>query len=378
MAAVLTLNAKPAELGLLAALSMGPGVIIGLFAGGLADRRRRRPLLIGADLARVLLLLSVPIAAWSHLLAMPQLYVVAALVGAASVLFDIADHAYLPSLLDREQLLDGNAKLGVTESVAEIGGPALAGVLFQWLTAPVALLANAGSYLVSALLLATIRKPEPPPQDIPAQKHPFEDLVFGYRAVVAQPLVRPLLAMTVCQSLFGSFFAGTYVLFGVKVLGLSTSLLGLTIAVGGIGALLGAFLAPLAVRILGTGPAIIGLAAISAAGALLIPLAPGNPVGGTAFLVASQLIGDAFAVAAMIPAATLRQSVFPTGALGRTGAVFHVARGGTAVIGALAGGLLAQVIGIREAMVIGALGMLIGPVIAWLSPLRRLKDMPGL
>jgi len=376
LAAVLTLDARPGQLGLLAALSLGPGVVIGLFAGGWADRHRRRPILIAADLARVLLLLSVPIAAWTHLLAMPQLYVVAALVGAASVVFAIADHAYLPVLLKRDQLLDGNSKLGVTDSIAEMGGPALAGALFQLFTAPVALLANAGSYLVSAVFLITIGKVEPPPQPDPERRHPLSDLVFGLAAVWRQPLIRPLLLMTVVQTMFGSFFAGLYVIFCIQTVGLSPGLLGLTIGVGGFAALFGALLAPAGIRLLGFGPAIILMAVLSAVGALLTPLAPASLVAGAAVLIAGQFIADLFGVAAMIPASTLRQAVFPPDHLGRTGAVFHVARGGFAVIGALTGGVLAEAIGIREALLVGCLGLLAAPLLLLASPLRRLRDLP--
>jgi predicted MFS family arabinose efflux permease len=375
LAAVLTLDATPAQLGLLAALGYGPGLVVGLFAGGWADRRRRRPLLIGSDLLRALLLLSIPLAAWSGQLAMAQLYVVAALVGAATVVFDIADHAYLPSLVDRDQLMDGNSKLGVTESVAEVGGPALAGVLFQILSAPFALVVNAGTYLASAAFLATIRRRETPPDPEPRGRHPFADLMTGLRAIAAQPLVRPLLAMTVAQGFFGAFFAALYMLFAIQVLRIPPALLGLIIAMGGVGALAGALLARLASARLGPGPAIIAMGGAGALALLLVPAAPRDPVAGPAFLIAAQLIGDAFMVAAIIPAVTLRQSLFPPTILGRTSAVFHVAGGGVMVLGALAGGALGQWLGVRETLWIGAVGVLLGPLIALMSPLRRLRSL---
>lgn len=376
MAAILTLDAKPAQLGLLAALSLGPGVILGLFAGGWADRNYRRPILIGTDILRVLLLLSVPIAFWAGWLSMVQLYLVAAAVGAASLMFAIADHAYLPSLIDRAQLMEGNSKLGATESVAEIGGPALAGLLFKWLTAPVALLVNAGTYLVSAVFLWSIRTPEPPPAPVDKAEHPFSDLMFGVRAILGQPLVRPLLLMTIVQTLFSSFFAALYLLFAIRTLGLTTDLLGLVIAVGGGGALLGAVIAPLAVRWLGLGPAVIWLGLAAAASAVVIPLAPASAAGGAAFLIVGQLLGDGLGVAALIPAGTLRQSVFAQAKLGRTGAVFHVARGSVSVVGALIGGGLAQVVGIREAMWVAVVGMVAAGLIPLFSPLRTLREIP--
>ncbi|HEY0437481.1 MAG TPA: MFS transporter, partial [Phenylobacterium sp.] len=156
MMAVLGLAATPAQLGILSALASGPALLVGLAAGDFVDHTPRRPVLIAADLARAAILITLPIAAWLHLLSMLQLYAAAALVAAASVLFDIADHAYLPGLVGKAHVTDANAKLSATESLAEMSGPAVAGILFQWLTAPIAVAVNAATYLVSALLLAGI------------------------------------------------------------------------------------------------------------------------------------------------------------------------------------------------------------------------------
>lgn len=376
LAAVMTLDATPAQLGILAALSMGPGLVVGLLAGGFVDRRRRRTILIGADLVRFAILMTVPVAAWLQWLTIEQLFVVAGLVGAASVLFDLADNAFLPSLIAPDQLMEGNSKLGVTDSVAEIGGPALAGVLFQLLTAPFAIAVNAGTYLLSALLLGGVRVREAP--DVPAEdevRHWGSDLTFGWRAIMAQPLVRPLLLSTMVQYLFFSFFGGLYALWAIRDVGLSPAALGVTIAVGGVGALLGAVLASRATKALGIGPAIIVCGLISAASAFLIPLAPAHPLWGMAFLMGAQLIGDAFGVAAIIPATTLQQTVIDQRALGRVGAIFHVARGGLAVLGALLGGWLATVIGVREALLIACAGGAVGPLIVLASPLRHLRSV---
>lgn len=376
LAAVLTLDATPTQLGLLAALTMGPGLMVGLLGGGFVDRSRRKRILIGADLVRMAVLMTVPVAAWTGLLRIEQLYLVAAAVGAASVLFDLADNAFLPSLIDRDDLLEGNSKLGVTDSVAEIGGPALAGVLFQVLTAPVALAVNAGTYLLSALLLGGIRVREDPEPEPVAERHWAADLSHGFKAILEQPLVRPVLPMTIVQTFFGAFFAGLYALFAIRTLGLTPALLGMTIAVGGIGALLGAVISPFVVRGLGIGPAIIACTLVSALSAFLIPLAPAHLVWGTGFMMAAQLVGDAFAVAAIIPGTTLQQSIIAPRSLGRVGAIFHVARGGFGVLGALAGGLLAAQVGVRESLLIAAAGNLVGPLFLLASPVRSLRIVP--
>ena len=375
LAAVLTIHAGAAQLGLLAALSIGPSVIVGLAAGGWVDRSRRRSILIGADLARAMALLSLPAAAWLHLLSMNQLYVVAALVGGLSVLFDIADHAYLPSLIAPADLMEGNAKLGVTESLGEIGGPALAGVLFQVLSPPVAIAVNAATYLASAVVLGTIRKAEPAAALVQTPPRWRDDLYAGLAAIFQDPRVRPLFLVSMTQSLFGSFFAALYILFALRTLGLTPAAMGVTIAMGGIGGLAGAALSPVLAHRAGVGPGIIIAGFGAGAATMLIPLATGRGV--MAILMLAQFAGDALAVAAAIASTSLRQSVMAPGVLGRAGALFHAGPGAMTVIGALAGGALAGWLGMRETMIVAALGLTAAPLWALASPLRRLRTLPA-
>jgi predicted MFS family arabinose efflux permease len=370
MTAVLALDASPATLGVLAAMAYGPAFFVGLAGGGFVDRRRRRPILIAADLIRAAVLITVPIAAWLHVLALPQVFIAAALVGAASVLFDMADHAYLPGLIGTERLMDGNSRLSATESVAEMGGPALAGFLFQWFTAPFAVAVNAVTYLVSAAVLATIGKPEPKPDPPPAE-HWASDAAQGFRAAWAEPRVRPLLIVALCNGLFGGTFAATYLVFALRTLGLSPAMLGITVACGGIGALFGAGLAQPLARRLGAGPAIIAAGLAMPLIALMIPLAPAQPVAGMAVLIVSQLLGDAGGVTYQVLAASLRQTILPQEMLGRVAGAFQAAMGGTMLVGALAGGLIGQAFGVRQAMFIACAGLLIGPAIAACSPALR-------
>lgn len=374
LAAVLTLRATPVQVGLLAALSYGPALVVGLAAGGYVDRTRRRGLMIYMDLLRAGALATVPLAAWLHLLSMPQLYLAAGVVGAASVLFEIADHAYLPGLVAQEHITPANSSLSATESVAEVAGPALAGALFQWFAGPFAVAINALTYLASAVFLVGIRKVEPAPE-VPARISWLRDIGDGWRAAVTEPRVAPLLFMTGSNALFGSFFAALYVLFAVRILGLTPAMLGLTIAAGGIGGIGGAVIAPWLARRLGPGRAIVAAAGAAAILNLLIPSAPADPKLGMAFLGAAQLFGDALAVTAAVLAGSLRQTVLPQATLGRVGATFHAVGGGMAVVGALVGGVLGGVIGPRAALYIAASGLLIGPAVAALSGLMR--DAPA-
>ena len=377
LAAVLTLKAPPEQLGALAALSLAPGLIVGLTAGGFVDRSRRRGLLIGADLARMAVLLTVPVAAWLHILTMGQLYGAAVLVGAASVLFEIADHAYLPGLVGRDNILDANAKLSVTDSIAEIGGPALAGALIQWLAAPLAIAVNAATYLVSALFLGAIKTREPPPPAATERRsHLLADLRAGVGIIWANPLLRPLFLTAAASNLFIYFFASLYVVFAIRALGLTPALLGVTVAVGGVSALVGALFGPAMIRRLGIGPAYLVAALLAAASALLIPMARGTGASAMLYLVLAQLLGDGFGVIAGVAATSLRQSVTPPESLGRVGAVFQAGPGGLAMVGALAGGLLAGHLGIRTTLTIAALGCMAAPIWCLFSPLARLRESP--
>ena len=371
---MLVLQAGPAQLGGLAALSSGTSALVGLVAGGKIDRQHRRPLLIASDLVRAGLLLTIPAAALLGLLSIGQLYLVAVLAGAASTIFELAAHAYLPALIGSARLIEGNSRLGTSDAVAEIAGPGLTGVLVQALTAPLAIAVDAMSYLASAALLASIRIEEPAPTEAkPARWH--DDLSTGLAACFGHALIRPLLLMRLTASFFGSFFAALYIVFAVTELGLSPALLGFTIAAGGAGGLAGAALVPLVAR-WRYGPVLLVASFGGGLATLLIPMAGGTPVTAMLTLMAAQLFGDALAVAASVQADSLRQTIVPPALLGRAGAIFHAGGGVASVAGALIGGALAAAIGMRPTLVIAALGLAAAPLWGLASPLRRLDRLP--
>jgi predicted MFS family arabinose efflux permease len=376
MMAVTGLAATPSQLGLLAALANGPAILVGLASGDFVDHTARRPILIAADLARAAILVTLPIAAWLGLLSMLQVYAAAALVGAASVLFDIADHAYLPGLVGRALVTEANAKISITESLAEIGGPSLAGMLFQWLTAPFAVAVNAVTYLASALFLAQIRTPEPPHDPAKARRGWVDGVVTGARTSWAEPRVRISLIMTATGGLFGGVFSALYIAFVLRELGLSPALLGLGIASGGVGALVGSLLTQPVARRIGVGPAICLMGALSALGVMIVLLPPHASPAAMAALVVSQFLGDAFGVAPLILAVSLRQVLLPQSVLGRVAATFRATYGAAMVSGALLGGVLGQAFGMRQTLLAAIAGLMIGPAIGLLSPLARVRSMP--
>ncbi len=372
--AVTTLATPASGLGVLSAIAGAAAVLTGLVGGRFVDSRARRPILVGADIFRTLVLLTIPLAAALALLALPQVLIAAALVGAAGVLFDMASHAYLPGLIGPERLMDGNARLASTDAVAEMGGPALAGLLFQWLSAPFALAVNAGTYLASGLILLTIDQSEPLPE-IPAPQHWTAEISEGLRLSWGEPRVRALLLMGLIQGLFGGVFGALYILFALKTLNLPTSLLGLAIAMGGVGALVSAWLGPWLARKIGVGPAIIATITGASLSALMIATAPTDRAGAMTVMILTQITGDAFGGAAWMLMATLRQGIMPQAVLGRVAGAFQASAGLVAIPGALCGGWLGSVLGVRATLMIAAAGFLVIPLIGVFSPLRGLREI---
>lgn len=372
-AAIVSLGASPAQIGLLAAVIRAPAILVGLTAGGFVDRRRRRPVMIGSDIGRAVVLASVPLAAWLHILSLNQLYLVAVLVGAMSVLFDLADHAYLPGLVDKRQLVDGNAKLATTDAVAEIGGPALYGILFQLFTAPIAIAVNAGTYLFSALALALIKSEEVPPKIDPAAQaaHFVTDFRLGLAAALADPAIRRLLLITTAAALFGAFFSSLYLIQALRILHLTPSMLGTTVAVGGVAALFGAATASRVIARLGLGPAFVWTGILAAASSVFVPLAHGSPVTGMLMLMVAQLLGDSIGTVTEIAGRSLRQSLIAPELMGRVGGVFALAPGITGIVGALVGGALGSLIGTQNALYIASAGLTLAALLGLGSPLMR-------
>jgi MFS family permease len=381
--AISTLNQPETSVALLWSLYIIPGIVLALFAGGFVDRTRKRRVLIAADLFRAACVASLSFAWLLHMLTMAQLIIVGMLVGAASALFQIADVAYLPTLVGKKELPEGNAKLEATEGVAEISGPASAGILIGLLGAPLAVALDAASYLWSAFMLGRIRTPEPAPPpsassalsaESSTTSRTLRDLKTGMRAIFGHPHVRPIVVALLVWSIVGGFFTSLYALFCLRTLELTPELFGAIVAIGGLGSLAGAFISRRLVARIGLGPTMIVSAVISVVSGVLIPLARGPEWLALLCLGSHQLINDCFSVVFMINATSLRQTVLPRTVLGRANAAVHICMSGPYPIVILAAGALAEATSIRTAVWVG---MLIGLVVPFmLLSLRSLKQMP--
>ena len=273
LTAALVLDAGPVQMGLLGAAAFLPFLFLTLPAGAWVDRRRRRPILIGADIGRGILVAVIPIAAATGLLRIEVLYVVALGSGCCQVLFDLAYLAHVPSLVPREELTEANGRLQATASAAEVGGPGIAGLLVQAVGAPLALLLDGVSYLVSAVTLRMISTPEPPPA--PASKSPSfrAEVVQGLRFLRRQPVLRACAFEAAQFNLFNQVIIAVLILHATREIRLEPALIGLAFAVGSVGSLFGAGLAPRIAGRVGIGRAIAGSMVVACAAPLLLPLA---------------------------------------------------------------------------------------------------------
>ncbi len=363
--AISTIDATPSQVALLSALSFAPGLLVSLFAGGLVDRRPKRPMLVWSDLFRAAVLLTVPLAAHFGTLTMAQLYVVAGAVGAATTLFGIADNSYLPALVSKDQIVTANSRLEATEAVAEGVGPWLGGVLVSVVGAPLALAADAASYVWSALFLRRITETGSPTEDEAPATGPFADAIAGLRVCRSHPLVSRLLAATLLLAFSGGFFFALYMVVTIDLLALSPAMVGLVIGFGGLGSFIGAVAAGPFQRRLGLFRAIVLTLLIGKLWDFAVPLSLVFPDWAVALLISAQLVGDGFVTVSMILALSLRQQVLPENRLGRANATFHLAEGAALVAGALAAGALVQVLPVSQVIWGATSGGLIAVAVLW-------------
>jgi MFS family permease len=377
LTAALVLNATPLQMGLLGAFEFAPFLLLSLFAGVWVDRLRRRPVLIVADVGRAILLASIPAAAVLGVLHIEQLYVVGLLTGVLTVFFDVAYQSYLPALVSREHLIEGNSKLEVSRSVAQIAGPGVAGALVQLITAPLAVLADAASFVASVIFLLLIRAPEPAPErHATGGSSIWAELREGLAVVLGNPLLRSIAGCTATSNLFGNAMMAVYVLYATRQLGIEPALLGIIFAAGGPGALLGSLLAGRAADHFGFGSTIIGSISIGALANLLVPLASGPSAVVAGMLMLAAFIAGLCNPIYNINQVSLRQAITPDRLQGRMNASVRFIVWGTIPIGAVLGGALGQAIGLWPTLLSMALGSLLAPLWVVFSPVRQLRSQP--
>jgi|HubBroStandDraft_1064217.scaffolds.fasta_scaffold03137_6 MFS family permease len=377
--AVTLLNASPLEMGVLNASQYAPFLVLALVAGLWVDKRRRRPMLIGSNFGRVVLIGLVPLAFALKWLNVGLLIALVFLAGMLTVIFQLAYQAYLPSLVGDEQLMEGNSRLEGSRSFAQMSGPGVAGFLVGTVGAPIAVLINSVTYVVAGTTLLFVRRPEPePPVDTGPRKSLWAQIGHGLWLSVSNTYLR---ALGIEASIYNLF---NQMLWAVLILQLSRGMhfrpltVGLVLTMEGVGAVLGSLVAARLSRRWGLGPALIGSIVVANLAPLLIPAAPDGWALSAPLIGLALMINGAGLVVYNIQAISVRQAAVSSDVLGRTNAGFQFAVTGTAGIGALIGGVLGELIGLRATMVVGALGTLVAMWFVIRSPIPGLRDLAEL
>ncbi len=351
--AVLTLHASPSQMGLLAAANTAPILLTGLFAGVWVDRMRHRPLLITADIGRALLLASIPCVAFFHLLHIEYLYCVAFLVGLLTLFFNVAYGAFLPALIERTELIEGNSKLQASSSLADLAGPALAGALVQLLTAPLALIVDAFSFLLSAAAFLSLRIHEST-RTIKAT-HFWQEFSEGLHFTFRSTLLRSLACSTSTLNFTGGVFSALLILYLTHELHLGAIFFGVMYTIGSIGGITGALFGQWLTQRFGTARITFVSALLIAVGWLLVALAYGSLSLALAFIMPGMLLAGLGNTLFNITAQTLMQTVTPAHLLGRVNASSTFIGQGSLPLGALLGGVLGTFVGLHSTLLAAAL-----------------------
>ncbi len=373
LVAVVTLHASTFTVGLLTAAGWLPWLLIGLPAGALVDRLPRRPVLLACDAVSALVFVSVPVAAWCGVLSMAQLMSVALLAGGASVFFGTAYRVYLPTLVAPGDLTAGNAVLRGSESAAQLAGRGLGGLIAQWFGAVTGLLADAVTFVVSAVCLLWIRTREPVR---PARPRTTirQEIAEGLRWTVADPYLRSLAAFAAVANFGLTGYQALQVLYGVRVLHAGPALVGVVVAMSGVGGVFGALSAGRLAARVGTARALVLCFAVTWPFGLLIPLAFPGP--GLLLLGAGNMVLASGVVAVNVIAAGFRQTYPPAALRGRVIATSALLASSADPLGAVAAGAVGTAIGVRAGVWIMIGVLLAAGVIVLAGPLRRGRDLP--
>jgi MFS family permease len=375
--AILLLGATPFQVGLLAALENLAFPVLGLVAGVYVDRLRRRPIMIACDVVRMLALASVPIAFAFNVLSMSQLYVVALITGVGTVFFDVAYQSYLPALIPRGDLIEGNTKLQVTSSVAQMAGPALGGFLIQVLGPARAVAADAASFLVSVGSLLWIRRPEPSPAPAgeSGRRGFLSEMWEGIQVVFGNSTIWKIAGSTSTSNLGSNVFFAVYLIFAYRVLHLNPGTIGIIFGAGAVGGLLGALSASWIPRHIGLGPTLFLTILIWGLSLVLVPLAQFGWA--IPLLFASMLVGSFVDPVYNINQVSLRQAITPDRVQGRMNATVRTIIWGTMPIGSFVGGVIGSTYGIMPALFIGIAIALVAGFWILLGPIRlRAQPQP--
>jgi MFS family permease len=369
---VLALDASAAQMGYLGAAALFPNLLFSLHAGAWVDRRgRRRQTMIFTALGRALLLATIPIAYAFDALTLTQLYVVSFVIGTLSVFFFVSYSTLFVSLVPRERYLEANSLLNGSRALSYVGGPSAGGLLVQLLSAPGALVADALSFVGSALAMASISPAEPP-----TEKAERGHVKAGMRYIWRSPIIRASLLATATINFFNFVFWALFILYVTRTLGVGPGVLGLVLGAASVGGVIGSLVTGRLTRRIGVGPAFALGCVLFPAPLVLVPLAGGSDWTILACLFAAEF-GSGFGVMILdIASGTIKAALVPDRLRARVSGAYMVVNYGVRPVGAIVGGALGTWIGLRTTLWIASLGAIVGALWLLPSPVLQLRELP--
>lgn len=376
LTAAVYLDASPWQMGLLVALEFLPWLLVGLLAGVWVDRRNRKRIMVSADLLRFGLLAIIPLTAWAGVLRMELLLVIVLAVGVGNVFFESAASAVIPQLVRKDLLVEANSLVRLSHSVSFVGGPGLGGWLVHVLTAPIAVVVDAFSYLFSAFFVGRVRL-EAQPSTGDADRKIAAEISEGVRTVLRHRYLRPAVIATATLAFANGIFAAVYIIFLLREVGLNPALVALPYMVFGAASVAGALVAGTVSRRIGLGPSMVVTGALCGVATLVIPMLDGPPVN-LVFMLLPWLVFGAISPIYGSTMQTLIQTATPARLLGRVLATSNVLSWGSQSLAALLGGALASLIGPRGALFVACFFYLLAPALMFFSPARSLREAPDI
>jgi MFS family permease len=373
--AVVTLDASTFQVSLIKTLQTVPYLLLGLQVGAWCDRLRCRPVLVIADLVRMVALGSIPLAAAFGVLTLWQFYAAVFIAGLLTVFFDVAHQTYLPRLVGPDRLIEGNTLLWTNQSVAAVAAPTFSGLLVQWIGAPVAVVVDALSYLWSALWLRTIRRREEPPPKPTTSRNMRKEISEGALVVLADPILRAIGLSSVTLAFFLNLNLPITVVFLVREVGLAPGTIGVLSSFGLLGAVVGSAVTTRLTAAVGAARLLCVASVVEGFANLLYPLV--DKGWRLSFLVVASFVASVCVIIQNVVQVSFQQARCPEHLLGRVNATMRFLFWGVAPIGSITAGALATVLGFRLTLLIAGLGIVASAMWILASPVRRMRDLPA-